>query len=185
MKRIIRVECWADYYFFGKLLENQSLIRKEKNKAEVFKSIKERSKGEFSIGIVDHDNENLDKYIKGFEVECTISVCEEIQIIKIKNNPYYVIQLLPNEFENWIVRYLEIVCNTSLTDFGYLDLKDFTKDSKVIYDRLLKNPRFIKLIKSVLESYCESDNFIKKMKTILEYLCNLNYNADINELRNA
>ena len=44
MNRSIRVECWADSYFFGRLLANKALIRKEKNKAEVFKSMLEVTK---------------------------------------------------------------------------------------------------------------------------------------------
>ncbi|MBK7882567.1 MAG: hypothetical protein IPJ81_01035 [Chitinophagaceae bacterium] len=193
MKRIIGVECWADYYFFSKLLLDEKLIRKEKNKQEVVKGIIERSKGGFSIGIVDHDNEDLISYIKkkykvGSKNECEIEnsvlICDEINIVKIKNHPYFIIQLLPNEFENWIIRFLENNCNKSLTEFGYTNFEEFKNDSKVIYERLINNEKFITLIRFVLKSQADSENYINKLKIILEYLIEKNYSVDINKLKN-
>jgi hypothetical protein len=193
MKRIIGVECWADYYFFGKLLMDEKLIRKEKNKQEVVKGIIERSKGGFSIGIVDHDNEDLISYINkkykiGNKIECeiedSISICDEINVVKIKNYPYFIIQLLPNEFENWIIQFLENNCNKSLKEFGYNNFEEFKDDSKVIYERLINNEKFITLIKFVLKSQADSKSHINKLKIILEYLIEKNYMADINKLKN-
>ena len=37
--KLIGVECWADKYFFGRLLNDKNLIRKEKNKQEVIKEL--------------------------------------------------------------------------------------------------------------------------------------------------
>jgi len=185
MKRAIRVECWADFYFFGKLLLNKELVRKEKNKPEVFKSIKERSRGEFSIGIVDSDNEDIALYIKGFEIECRIQYCEEVELIKLKDHHYYILQLSPVEFEKWIIKFIEEDCNKSLSDFGYNNIKEFAEDSKVIPERLMSNEKFIEVIKFVLKNCELSDNHINKMKKILGYLIEKNYNVDINELKNV
>ena len=52
---IVGVECNADRYFFGRLLDNKNLIRKERNDSEVIKGVSVRSKGNFSIGIIDID----------------------------------------------------------------------------------------------------------------------------------
>ena len=146
MKRVIRVECWADFYFFGKLLLNQNLIRKEKNKSEVFKSIKERAKGEFSIGIVDSDNDAIEPFIKGFSIEYRFFICDEVELVKLNGYSYYIIQLYPKEFEKWIEEYIRNVCGKTLIDFGYNNYAEFEEDSKVILDKLYKNKRFLNLI---------------------------------------
>ncbi len=185
MKRIIRVECWADNYFFGKLLADNSLIRKEKNKAEVLKSIKVRSKGIFSIGIVDNDNDAIEPFLKGFEIEERFFVCEEIEIIKIKDYSYYILQLYPKEFERWIVKYIEVNCGKRLKDFGYNSYKDFETDTKVIYDRLNKNERFLDLMNYVLNNCDKTENHVRKIKKVLKYLIEYTYEVDINELKNV
>lgn len=185
MKRVIRVECWADSYFFGKLLLNKDLIRKEKNKAEVFKSIRERSKGEFSIGIVDSDNDAIEPFIKGFKIEQRFFICEEVELIKLESYHYYIIQLHPKEFEKWIIKFIEIDCGKSLTEFGYNNYKEFEDDSKVIPEKLYKNDRFINLIDYVLKNHIISDNHISKIKIVLKYLVENTYMSDINELING
>ena len=63
--KLIGVECWADKYFFGRLLNDNNLIRKEKNKQEVIKGVVVRNKGNFSIGIIDIDDDN--QKINGFD----------------------------------------------------------------------------------------------------------------------
>lgn len=185
MKRAIRVECWADSYFFGKLLSNKELIRKEKNKAEVFKSIRERAKGEFSIGIVDSDNEKIEPFLKGFEIEHRFFICEELELIKIENHNYYIIQLYPKEFEKWILRYIENNCGKTLGEFGYNNYSEFEGDSKVMPDRLTKNQRFIDMINYVLGNCENSENHISKIKEVLMYLIKNTYQADINYLKNV
>lgn len=185
MNRIIRVECWADFYFFGRLLENKELIRKEKNKPEVFKSIKDRSRGEFSIGIVDSDNESIDGYIKGFEVEYRLAFCAEVELYKLRDFHYYIILLSPKEFESWIVRFIENDCQRKLSEFGYDDFKAFTIDSKVIYEKLVQNEKFKNILDFVLQNLGNSDNHIRKLKLILQYLIEKKYMVDINEIRNV
>jgi len=185
MNRVIRVECWADSYFFGKLLSNKDLIRKEKNKAEVFKSIKERSKGEFSIGIVDSDNDEIEPFLKGFTIEKKFFVCEEVELIKIQDYNYFIIQLYPKEFEKWIHGFLQKSCKKELSDFGYNSYKEFENDSKVTLDKLSRNEKFITLVDFVLNNYASTENRVGKIKFVLEYLLKYNYQADINTLING
>ena len=40
--KLIGVECWADKYFFGRLLNDNNLIRKEKNKQEVKRGFRKK-----------------------------------------------------------------------------------------------------------------------------------------------
>lgn len=185
MKRVIRVECWADFYFFGKLLLNKELIRKEKNKAEVFKSIKERAKGEFSIGIVDSDNDAIEPFIKGFKIEERFFVCEEVELIKLQDYHYYIIQLYPKEFEKWVLKFVEVNCSKTLVEFGYKSYQDFEDDSKVIPEKMERNERFLKLLGFVLNEHTNTDNHIHKLKTVLKYLVDNHYDADINKLKNV
>ncbi len=185
MNRVIRVECWADFYFFGRLLLNKELIRKEKNKAEVFKSIRERAKGEFAIGVVDNDNDAIEPYLKGFTIEQRFFICDEVEVIKIQDYHYYIIQLYPKEFEKWIVRYIENNCGKTLEEFNYNEYREFEDDSKVILEKLIKNERFIKMINYVLSDCDNSENHVSKIKKTLKYLIDNTYQADINELKNV
>jgi hypothetical protein len=185
MNSSIRVECWADKYFFGRLLEDKSLIRKEKNKAEVFKSIKERAKGTFSICIVDNDGDKIEPFLGSLKVEERFFVCEELEIIKIKDYPYFVLQLFPKEFEKWIEKYINDECGLDLDNFGYENYKEFEEDSKVIVERLKSNKRYIALVDFVLANCDNSENHISKTKKILKYLVDKTYKADINELKNV
>jgi hypothetical protein len=184
MNKSIRVECWADNYFFGRLLTNKSLIRKEKNKSEVFKSIKERAKGIFSIGIVDSDNDNIEPFLGDLEIEERFFVCDELELIKIRGFSYFILQLHPKEFEKWLLKYIENA-GQKLSDFGYSSYKEFENDSKVIPERMERNERFLNLINFVLDRCDETDNHINKMKKILQYLIEHTYSVDINDLKNV
>jgi hypothetical protein len=194
MKRCIRVECWGDNYFFGRLLENKSLIRKEKNKSEVFKSIKDESRGRdaFAICIVDNDGDDIEPFLKPsngkeehLQIENRFFICNEIEIIKIKDKPYFILQLFPKEFEKWIEKYITNHCGKTLIDFGYNSSKEFEEASKVIPEKLSNNKRFLALIDFVLKSCDETENHISKTKTVLKYLIEHTYQADINELKNV
>ncbi len=186
MKRCIRVECWADAYFFGKLLKDEYLINKQQNKTQVIKSFKDKkSAGVFSVGIVDSDNDLTDPFLKGLTIEDNFFVCDELQIIKIEAQPHFIIVLHPKEFEKWIVKFLDNICQKTLNDFGYEGYKNFENDSKEIKQKILTNDKLMMLFKYVLSQQANSDNHISKLKKILEYLVkNLN-EADINELKNA
>ena len=185
MKNSIRVECWGDNYFFGRLLADKSLIRKEKNKAEVFKSIKERAKGTFSVCIVDNDGDRIEPFLGILQIEQRFFICDEIEIIKIKDNPYFILQLFPKEFEKWIEKFIVEDCGLGLENFGYETYQDFEEDSKVIPERLNSSKRFIALVDFVLKECDKTENHIYTTKKVLKYLIEQTYAADINELKNA
>ena len=166
-------------------MQNDQLIRKEKNKAEVFKSIKERSAGVFSIGIVDSDNDAVEPFLKGLIIEEKFFVCDELELIKILGQPHFIIVLHPKEFEKWIVKFLENNCNKSLHDFGYNSYQDFENDSKVIPGKITTNERFKSVIKYVLIEQANSNNHISKLKMLLNFLLLKTNEADINELKNV
>ena len=185
MRNSIRVECWGDSYFFGRLLEDKGLIRKEKNKAEVFKSIKERAKGVFAICIVDNDKDEIEPFLHPLQIEDRFFICEEIEIIKVSELPYFIFQLFPKEFEKWILEYLKQNTEKTIADFVYDSELEFEKDSKVISERLTKNEKFVELINFVLTTCDNTENHISKMKRVLKYLIEHNYNADLKELKNV
>ena len=185
MKNAIRVECWADHYFFGRLMAEKSLLRKEKNKSEVFKSIKVRGRGIFSICIVDNDGDKVEPFLGALQIEQRFFICDQIEIIKIKDNPYFILQLFPKEFEKWIESYITEYCGLTLEDFGYSSYKEFEVDSKVIPERLASSDRFLTLINYVLNNCDKTENHISTIKKVLRYLVVHTYEADMNELRHA
>ncbi len=124
--KLIGVECWADKYFFGRLINDSNLIRKEKNKQEVLKGVLERSKGNFSIGIIDIDDDN--QKINGFD---KIFESENLKILKHNIKHQFLILIGPKEFENWIEEYLN-TRNVKVIDFGFIDFNEFKKKSKTL-----------------------------------------------------
>lgn len=124
--KLIGVECWADKYFFGRLINDSNLIRKEKNKQEVLKGVLERSKGNFSIGIIDIDDDN--QKINGFD---KIFESENLKILKHNIKHQFLILIGPKEFENWIEEYLNSR-NVKVIDFGFIDFNEFKKKSKTL-----------------------------------------------------
>ena len=184
MTRVIGVECWADYYFFWKLLGNESLIRKEKNKNEVLKSLYERGQGVFRIGIVDKDRWTLNSYFKEDVVESEIKINEFVEVAKLRNNCHFVIQLCPDEFESWLVDFIELH-GSSINDFGYNNVQEFKNDSKSILEKLQRNERFLEVTKFVLERVENTNNHVKVVRRVLNYLIEKNYKVDINDLNNG
>jgi hypothetical protein len=185
IKKIVAVECYADKLFFERLLRNEQIIIKEKNKPEVLKGIKERSKGIFRIGIVDDDNERIERFIGNEKINRFKWEGYGLEIIQLESKCHYIIQLSPNEFEDFIVRYLREFCNKDIEDFGYKTLKDFKSESKSIYQKLIIMPRINNLYRYIFETYKYHENSISKLKRILDYLIDKKYNVDFNELKNV
>jgi hypothetical protein len=93
--KLIGVECWADKYFFGRLLNDKSLIRKESGDDAVIDGVTKRSKDTFSVGIVDVDK---DKKIPTNFVK--IHENENTQIFKHNANCQFLILIGPRQFEH-------------------------------------------------------------------------------------
>ncbi len=173
--KLIGVECWADKYFFGRLLNDNNLIRKEKNKQEVIKGAVVRSKGNFSIGIIDIDDDN--QKINGFE---RIFESENSKILKHNSKYQFLILIGPKEFENWIEEYLKTK-NVNVKDFGFIDFNDFKKKSKTIKPE--SDERFRNLINYIFENFNNDENHILKLKKQLEYILQKKYQFKIDEFQ--
>ena len=182
MEKIIGVECWADKLFFERLLNNKKIIRKEKNKNEVLKSITVRSKGNFSIGIVDKDNREIGFYFKENIVERIVKIDDYLEVVKLKNYAHFIIQLKPKEFERWIEVFISLL-GKSLEAFGYLNIQEFMKDSKSLPEKLERNQKFQSVMNCVFENLSKFDNHILKTQKILNYLVENKYNADIEKCK--
>ena len=87
-------ECNADRYFFGRLLENKNIIRKERNDLEVINGVANKSKGNFSIGIIDVDKQK--KLPTEFEI---IFENNNSNIYKHKTNFQFLILVGPRQME--------------------------------------------------------------------------------------
>ncbi len=173
--KLIGVECWADKYFFGRLLNDNNLIRKEKNKQEVLKGVLERSKGNFSIGIIDIDDDN--QKINGFD---KIFESENSKILKHNIKYQFLILIGPKEFENWIEDYLN-TRNVNVKDFGFIDFNEFKKKSKTLKPE--SDEKFRNLINYVFDNFNNDENHILKLKKQLEYILQKKYQFNIDEFQ--
>lgn len=179
MERVVAVECFADKYFFGKLLQNEKRIRKEKNKNEVIKAF-DRVKGEFLIGIVDEDRKDilLNPNLKSFE---KIKEGKNFKIYKDKTKYQFIFALCPKAFEDWIYQFLESQ-NIDLTQFAYSNFEAFKKETKS--EQIDKEIKYKNLVKHILETYPNFDNHIKDFKNHLDYLLRENYQFNIDIFKN-
>jgi len=179
MERVVAVECFADKYFFGKLLQNEKRIRKEKNKNEVLKAF-ERVKGEFLIGIVDEDRKDLllNPNLKSFEL---IKEGNNFKIYKDKTKYQFIFALCPKAFEDWICQFLENQ-NKSLSEFDYIDFEAFKKETKS--EQIDKENKYKNLVKHIIQTFQDSDNHIKQFKTHMDYLLKETYQFNIEIFKN-
>ena len=174
--KLIGVECWADKYFFGKLLNDKSLIRKESGDDAVIDGVYKRSKGNFSIGIVDIDkNKKIPaSFLKIYENENS-------QIYKHNENCQFLILIGPRQFEHWINEFLKKE-NKEVIEFGFIDFVEFMKRSKSLNPE--NDERFKDLINFVIENFEDSENHILKLKLQLEYILEKKYQFNIDEFQN-
>ena len=161
------VECNADRYFFGRLLNNKKLIRKERNDFEVINGVSLRNKDNFSLGIIDQDAER--------KVPISFSIIidnDKTKIYKHKINFQFLILIGPIQFEHWIKNYL-IIKNKNVEYFGFDNFNDFMENSKTIKPET--NERFRNLIDFVIENVNNDENHISKLKKQLEYILEKKY----------
>jgi hypothetical protein len=177
---LIGVECWCDNYFFGKLLRNDKLIKKEKNKNAVLVGLK-KAQDRVAIGIIDHDyDENLPlKILNDFEV---IFNSEFTSVYKNLNYFQFVFILKPYALEKWLLRYLEIQ-NISISNFGYSNPKEFIIDSKNCNSSMTSN--FKLLIAHILDNYLNTANHIHLIKRQLDYILENKFNFDKTDFTNV
>jgi uncharacterized phage-like protein YoqJ len=170
--KLIGVECWADKYFFERLLNDKSLIRKESGDDAVINGVAIRSKGNFSIGIIDVDKDK--KIPNDFS---KIHENENTQIYKHITNCQFLILIGPRQFEHWINEYLKIKDN-KVEDFGFVSFVEFMKQSKSLKPE--NDERFRNVLNFVFENFNVDENHILKLKSQLEYIIEKKYQFDIN-----
>ncbi|WP_395053467.1 hypothetical protein [Flavobacterium sp.] len=178
MKNIVCVECWADRYFFGRLLNDFDLIRKEKNKNQVIKAFGNlKIKDKFLIGIVDEDKEDIliNPNLKEFEI---LKTNINIKIYKHKINFHFIFALSPIAFESWLLEYINLQ-NQTLEDFDYSDFDSFLQETK--NESIHKVDRFKNVINYVMQNYNMTDNHINYTKIHLDYLIEKKYQFNIDE----
>ncbi|MEL1246204.1 hypothetical protein AAEO56_18160 [Flavobacterium sp. DGU11] len=171
--RFIGVECFADQYFFGRLIMNKDFIRKERNDTEVIRGITERGRDNFSIGIIDIDK---NKKIPAGYIEVFTS--DNTTIYKHQVNCQFLMLVGPRQFEHWIKKFLTD-SDKKAEDFGYDDFNDFMEDSKSLKPE--KSYRFKSVMDFVFENYEANDNHIHLMKKHLDYLIDKQYKFDKDE----
>lgn len=179
MERMVAVECFADKYFFGKLLQNEKHIRKEKNKNEVINAFG-RVRGAFLVGIVDEDRKDLllNPNLRDFE---KIKEGRSFKIYKDKTKYHFIFALCPKAFEDWIYRFLKSQ-NKELSEFGYIDFESFIQETKS--EQIDKESKYRNLVKHVIQTYPDSDNHIKEFKIHLDYLLAETYRFNLEKFKN-
>ncbi len=174
--KLVGVECWADKYFFGRLLNNNDLIRKESGDDAVIDGVTIRSKGSFSVGIVD-----IDKDKKVPALFDKINESTNTKIYKHQTNCQFLILIGPRQFEHWINEYLKIE-NSSVENFGFVSFVEFMKQSKSLKPQ--SDERFKNMIDFVIENFQNTENHVLKLKTQLEYILEKKYQFNIDEFQN-
>ena len=171
--KLIGVECWADKYFFERLLNDKSLIRKESGDDAVVNGVAIRSKGNFSIGIIDIDKNK--KIPNDFD---KIYENENTQIFKHTINCQFLILIGPRQFEHWINDYLKIKGN-KVENFGFDSFVGFMKQSKSLKPE--NDERFRNVINFVFENFNKDENHVLKLKKQLEYILEKKYQFNIDD----
>ena len=170
---IVGVECNADRYFFGRLLDDKNIIRKERNDFEVIKGVSIRSKGNFSVGIIDVDKNK--KIPNDFIILCEN---DNTKIYKRSSNYQFLILIGPRQFEYWINDFLKFK-NIQVETFEFSRFDEFMQTSKSLSPE--KHERFKNLIDFVIENFNKDENHILKLKMQLDYIIEKKYQFSIDE----
>ena len=171
---IIGVECNADRYFFGRLLNNKNLIRKERNDLAVINGVvNEKRKDNFCVGIIDIDKDK--KIPQNFEL---IYENNYTKIYKHKGNCQFLITIGPRQFEHWINEFLKTK-NIRIESFDFENFDKFMQTSKSLKPET--DIRFKNIIDVVIEKHNTDDNHILKLKKHLEYIIESKYNFSLEE----
>lgn len=176
MERVVAVECFADRYFFGRLLQNDKCIRKLANKNKVLDAFNDsRLSNQFFIGIVDEDRKDL---LENPKLKSFIRIKEgnNFKIYKDKTKYHFIFALCPKAFEDWIFQFL-IKQGKNLMQFDYSDFESFKKETKS--EQIDKDLKFKKLVNYIVENYTEGSNHVKDFKNHIDYLLSVNYEFDL------
>lgn len=170
-------ECYFDTVLTKALLQTKKRLFHKHGCNNVINVLdKERLKDDFAVAIIDRDKGEPD-YLKSCKI---LFDGYKLILWKHKYKMQFIVQLNP-PLEKWIV---EILDENRLTieEFGYP--REFKRLKKQIKNEIdnEEDERLNKLVSAIIKTDCDS---IKKLKAILNYLKDKNYQADINELKNA
>ncbi len=169
-------ECFFDTLLLKRLLQTNKRLVHRKGSNNVVNDLDKRLKNSFAVALIDKDKRELN-YLR----ECDVHYeGNKLVLLKHKSRKHFIIQLNP-PLENWIIDVLE-ENGLLIEDFGYS--KDYKKLKKQIKSDIdnESDERLNKLVNAIIKTDCGS---IKKIKSFLHYLKEKNYEADINELKNA
>ncbi len=177
MDKSIIPECFADTLLIETLVPTKTGYNHQHNCFKVEATMK-RLNNSFALGIIDKDKKQI-RYLEKFKVIDEVPGDLILWRHAEKEVHHWIIQICP-ALERLILKICEAE-NIDLSDFGenVLDgLKYFTKSTA-----RLANPKLQTLFNQINQ---QKENVqVKKLKAWIKILKERNYQADINELRNA
>lgn len=173
-------ECFFDTIFFKKILNTNARLKHTKgcfNVVNRFRDINGK-KGDlfdsFGVGMVDKDKRELD-----YLGSCDEIFSDEYLILwKERGKHHYIIQIT-SPLELWVLRILNDV-NKQIAQFGFESSPKTLK--RQIKDNIdsEKNEKLNALILFIVNSEHQA---IRKLRIILVYLSTMNYEVDIEKLK--
>jgi hypothetical protein len=168
-------ECYFDTVLTKALLQTPKRLLHLHGCNNVVNELVSKSlKDDFAVAIIDRDKREPD-YLKSCK-----SLFNGHKLVLWNYKLHFLIQLNP-PLEKWIIEILD-ENGLAIEDFGYP--REYKK-----LKRLIKNDidtegdeRLNNLVDAIIKTDCTT---IKKIKSILLYLKEINYQADINELKNV
>lgn len=162
-------ECYADTNLISALL-NQS-CNHQKGCATVCKNMEEKYGDSFAVGIIDADKKKPSALMQYDVVES----CDCLSLLKHKNKPHYMILVCP-AIENFILNAASSI-GVNPQEYGIpSDLEKLKVRTKVHTAK--QDPDLRRLNYALLGAPS-----VSKLRKLLSYLVEIQYQADINVLR--
>ncbi|MBD3589057.1 hypothetical protein [Bacteroides sp. GM023] len=165
-------ECFIDTNCIETLVPTPQGYNHQKGCNTVVKTMQEKLKDSFAIGIVDKDKKQV-KYVEEFE---EVAHSESLYLYKHPSKPHFLIMIYP-AMDSFILKCASET-NVTMEDFGLpSDLKSFTKRTKQVTSK--EDPTFKKLLNAIKKA-----KEITILKSWIKYLKLKQYEADCEELKN-
>ena len=183
MYKAIIPECNIDTNLINVLLRaaHKKGVNHGKGISTVANKMKNGHNEQFSVGVIDRDEEDIDYVKREFEI-INSSIGKYCLLHKHSKRHHYIIQICP-VIETWICNVAKDVEIDLVTEYS---LPAVPKELKKITGKVVSkyDPTFEKLFKHILRR-SEEVNFepVLKLQNWLRILVDNNYSADINELR--
>ena len=158
-------ECFIDTNCIETLVPTPQGYNHQKGCNTVVKTMQEKLKDSFAIGIVDKDKKQV-KYVEEFD---EVAHSESLYLYKHLSRPHFLIMIYP-AMDSFILKF------ASETNFT-IDLKSFTKRTKQVTSK--EDPTFKKLLNAIKKA-----KEITILKSWIKYLKLKQYEADCEELKN-